>query len=217
MAESRSVRRARQPERTKEAILDAAEWLFADRGYEGVSLQQIGEAAGVSRGTPAYFYGSKDGLYDAVIDRVLAAELALIEAAQADSAATGGGPIEIVAAAIDAFIVFLWERPSFVRLVEREALAGGGRVQASMLHSSAMRDGLAVVTGLLADPAFRPVDPANFLLSVIGLCWFPRAHANTFAAALGLDPGSPEFAKQWKRHVVGLVLRGVLAEAAEAE
>jgi AcrR family transcriptional regulator len=57
-------------------ILDAAEKLFADRadrGFGGTSLQEIGEAAGVARSTPAYFFGSKDALYlyEAVIERVV--------------------------------------------------------------------------------------------------------------------------------------------------
>src|SRR3954471_2780873 len=63
---------ARNADRTREAILDAAETLFADHGYESTSLQAVGEAAGISRGTPGYFFGSKEGLYKAVLDRSFA-------------------------------------------------------------------------------------------------------------------------------------------------
>ncbi|MDP9362946.1 MAG: TetR/AcrR family transcriptional regulator, partial [Chloroflexota bacterium] len=84
--------RTRDADRSREAILDAAEALFAERGYEGASLQEIGRAAGVSRGTPGYFFGSKERLYQAVLERAFAAELEFVGQAQARAAAAGGGP-----------------------------------------------------------------------------------------------------------------------------
>src|SRR5919199_556696 len=71
MAEQNSER-LRDPERTREAILAAAEDRFARLGFEGTSLQQIAEAAGVARSTPAYFFGTKQELYDAVLARGVA-------------------------------------------------------------------------------------------------------------------------------------------------
>src|ERR1700704_4998678 len=64
--------RIRDAGRSRRAILDAAETLFAERGFEAVSLQEIGEAAGLSRGTPNYFFGSKQDLYVAALERVFA-------------------------------------------------------------------------------------------------------------------------------------------------
>src|SRR5262249_39005674 len=62
----------RNPARSKAAILDAAERLFAEQGYEATSLSAVGMAAGVSRATPGYFFGSKADLYQAVLDRCFA-------------------------------------------------------------------------------------------------------------------------------------------------
>jgi AcrR family transcriptional regulator len=53
----------RNGNRTREAVLDAAERLFAEKGYDATSLNDVGTAAGVSRGTPGYFFGSKTDLY----------------------------------------------------------------------------------------------------------------------------------------------------------
>src|SRR5437764_8022367 len=69
---TRAAERTRDAERTKEAILVAAEDRFARLGFDGTSLQQIGEAAGVARSTPAYFFRSKEALYDAVLARAVA-------------------------------------------------------------------------------------------------------------------------------------------------
>ena len=75
----------RDGERTKESILAAAEHLFARQGFERTSMQQIGDVAGVARSTPAYFFRSKDALYEAVLARAVdRAERAIAEAYEAD-------------------------------------------------------------------------------------------------------------------------------------
>jgi len=201
--------RQRDADRSREAILDAAEALFADRGYEGTSLQEIGRRAGVSRGTPGYFFGSKEGLYRAALERVFAAELELVMGAAERAAAVGGGAEAQLVAAIERFLDFLAARPSFVRLVEREALAGGRLLAGTEAHSVSMQQGLAAVADILARGPFHPVDPAHFLLDVLALCWFPIAHAETFARGLGLDPDSADFRETRRRHVVEFVLRGL--------
>jgi hypothetical protein len=59
-------------------------------------------------------------------------------------------------------------------------------------------------------------DAAHLLLSIIGLCWFPLAHANTVLRALGIDPEDPAFLEQRKRHVIDLVLNGLRGRFASA-
>jgi len=203
--------RTRDADRSREAILDAAEALFAERGYEGASLQEIGRAAGVSRGTPGYFFGSKERLYQAVLERAFAAELEFVGQAQARAAEAGGGPEAELASVVGSFLEFLAERPAFVRLVEREALAGGRLLNATPVHAAALEGGLATARDLIGRGASRPVDPAHLLLDVLALCWFPIAHAETFARGLGLDPADPAFVAARTRHVVDLLLRGLRA------
>src|SRR5918911_4763660 len=69
---ARPAEKVRDAERSREAILAAAERLFAERGYEATTLQEIGAAAGLSRGTPSYFFGSKEQLYMDVLRRAFA-------------------------------------------------------------------------------------------------------------------------------------------------
>ena len=71
-AKPKTRERVRDAERSKELILDAAEHLFAERGYEETSLSDVGERAGVSRATPGYFFGSKADLHRAVLERCFA-------------------------------------------------------------------------------------------------------------------------------------------------
>jgi AcrR family transcriptional regulator len=53
----------RRRQHTRDVLLDAAEEVFAHRGYEGASLEEIAEAAGYSRGTIYKTFGSKEELF----------------------------------------------------------------------------------------------------------------------------------------------------------
>ena len=57
------------PDGTSQAILDAAQRLFLQAGYEGVNLDQVGRAAGVTRQTVYNQFGSKDAVFRAVMER----------------------------------------------------------------------------------------------------------------------------------------------------
>ena len=68
--DAESAPRTRDAQRSREAILAAAERQFAEHGFDGASLQEIASEAGLSRGAPSYFFGSKDSLYERVLERV---------------------------------------------------------------------------------------------------------------------------------------------------
>jgi AcrR family transcriptional regulator len=72
MAEPATSRKRGQSEQSRERLIDAATRLFAERGYRDASVQAIGEAAGISRGSIFWHFGSKEGLLWAVVQRAFA-------------------------------------------------------------------------------------------------------------------------------------------------
>jgi AcrR family transcriptional regulator len=82
---------------TRNRILDEAEALFAENGVEGISLRAINAAAGVSPGILHYHFGNRETLLEAIIsrpmDRLMAAQQALIEPLVKDSRACSGQAI----------------------------------------------------------------------------------------------------------------------------
>lgn len=190
---------ARDGERTKESILAAAEDLFARQGFKETSMQQVGEAAGVARSTPAYFFRSKDALYEAVLARAVArADEAITRAYVADDG--DGSPEEAIESYVSALLDFLANDDIFVCLIQRESLGDGHRV--------------AEFLGRLADHAVAVVAPAaeraglspqRLVLDLVALCWYPLAHEHTLLPALGMKPRDPAFLDEQKRHLLDLV------------
>lgn len=216
--------------RTREAILDAAERLFAEQGYDGASLQAIGRAAGVSRGTPGYFFGAKEALYRAVLERLFADELERVLGVPSGALPSGAPPpgalppgdtpAEALAGAVANALAFLAERPAFVRLLDREAVADAPVVGAlpafgeTVAAARASTEALLRAGGLPKDRAETAA--AEFLLVFLALCWFPSAHAATFGRALGVDPADPAFRARWARTVTAL-LAGFEPDSGPAE
>jgi AcrR family transcriptional regulator len=56
---------------TRERLLAQAEKMFAARGYDGTSVRQITQEAGANVAAVSYYFGGKQGLYEAVFERVL--------------------------------------------------------------------------------------------------------------------------------------------------
>ncbi len=188
--------------------MDAAERLFADKGYDATSLSEVGSQAGVSRATPGYFFGSKADLYQAVLDRCFAEVRDAVRAGRARALASAQTPDAILAGAVSDYFEFLAARPNFIRLIEREAL-NGGRLPEGVSHLSAGQEALAAISAELGLDDAPSGEAAQLLLSIISLCWFPMIHARTVAPAVGVRLDDAEELDRRKRHVIGLVLHGL--------
>lgn len=64
--------KAAQSAGTRRRLIDAASELFAEQGYAGTSILHIAERSGISRGSVAWHFGSKDGLLWAVVEDAFA-------------------------------------------------------------------------------------------------------------------------------------------------
>ncbi len=203
-----STDRERNPARTRAAVLDAAEKLFALKGFDATSLNEVGAAAGVSRGTPGYFFGSKADLYQAVLDRCFAEVREAVRAGRERALASGQSPEAILAGAVSDYFDFLAARPNFIRLIEREALNGGTQLD-DVSHLPAGQEALAAISAELGLDDAPSGEAAQLLLSIIALCWFHLIHARTVAPAVGVALENVEDLERPRRHIVGLVLHGL--------
>lgn len=72
-------------EQSQQRILQAALMAFAERGYEGATIAQIAERAGVARGLVSYYFPAKEQLLQALLGQVLDGILALTDPAEGET------------------------------------------------------------------------------------------------------------------------------------
>jgi AcrR family transcriptional regulator len=202
-----ALARRRDATRSRLAILNAAERLFAERGYDGATMADIASAAGLSSGTPAYFYASKEDLYRAVLGRAFAEMADLIRSENLGL----GEPVAAITETVRSYIAYLAERPQFVRLVVRECLEGGRFLTGLAEHLGALSESLGGLAAEGARGTLRTdIDLRHLLLSGISLCWFPLV-AVPLVQDLGLAPDTAAFVRARQEQVAKLLLHGALA------
>ena len=111
----------------QESILLEAERQFARFGFEGVTLDAIASALGISRQNLLYYFASKDELYLAVLDGVLESWLASM-----DAMAKKSDPEAAIASYVRAKLRFSQERPGGSAVFTREVMAGAPRYAAQL-------------------------------------------------------------------------------------
>ena len=189
--------RRRDPERTREQILDAALHEFGEHGYAGARTAAIAARAGVNQQLISYHFGGKAGLHQAVIARWPAIGAPLRDGALAD----------VVANFVRAGAV----EPAWGRMLVWSELTGeleadaaaGDTVDTSYL--TAMVDDLRARQEqgeLVAD-----LDPAYVQLMLFAAALAPYILVRTARGMTGLDPGSPEFVERYAATLARVVER----------
>lgn len=184
--------RVRDAERTRQCLLEAAFDEFSARGFTGARVGAIAERAGVNKQLITYYFGGKEGLYQAMQQQWLAeeAEFAKAEAPFAE--------------VITAYLRHVLRDPRGARLLMWRGLSDDAADSAVMPITE---DDLEVTRNrqrhgeIAAD-----LDPACFQLAVMGMVLAPVLLPAQVRALFGTDPRTPEFEQRY-----GEQLRRLLA------
>jgi AcrR family transcriptional regulator len=105
--------------RTRQALLDAAEQVFAEYGWEAASIVKITERAKVSQGTFYRYFVSKQAIFDELVDDLNRR----VRRAMAEGAARGRTRTEIERHGFEAFFRFTAEHPALYRVIRQAEFA----------------------------------------------------------------------------------------------
>ena len=195
---SRPRTRREQREATRAAILAAAEDAFAARGFEGASMSAIAGAAGAPVPLIVSHFGSKLGLWQAVVDAVFARLHARV--AEADAALARDVSPAALRASIRAHVASVIENPSYMRLTLKEGTEASPRL-AWMVerHQKPFSARIVAMIGRAQAAGLLPAgaDPMQLKYLIAGAVSLPFALAPEYAAMTGEDATSDAFAEAY--------------------
>jgi len=171
-------------------ILETARREFADRGFDGARLAAIAREAGLSHPTLLYHFNSKADLYGSVIAS------AVIDWAVETEAAVSGAlrGFDQVVSIIDAGFTFFETHGDFARILRREALEGGERLDAAITGSLRpfLDRAVCFLEREMQAGRLHRHDPLELMQICYGAVFTFFSDARFRARLLDTDPLSPE-------------------------
>lgn len=191
----------------RRVLLDLAEEMFASRGYDGVSLRGLADAAGVTPAMIHYYFKNKDGLYAAMLEDVTGRILEQIEAVAAQG--VSDDPFK---ALMDVASRTILAEPWAVTLILRDVLLRPGPIRDQFIETYADRV-LFLVTSFIGGGketgALRAdLDERFAAVSLLGLTAFPFIARGVIEPILKLDY-SEEMRASYVDHAVKLFHQGI--------
>jgi AcrR family transcriptional regulator len=208
--EKHDAKRKYDPEQTKSNIIEIATAEFAAMGLSGARVDAIAERTSTTKRMLYYYFGSKEGLYEAVIEEAYKEIRALEQALRLETMEPREGLRRLVEFTFD----FHDTQRDFVQLIAGENISGGKHAEHlkafKARNSSAMKTIRNIIERGVAAKVFREdIDPFDLHLMISSLCFFRVSNRHTFAMAFGRDPAGPRSRARHRAMIVDAVLRFV--------
>jgi TetR/AcrR family transcriptional regulator, upper aerobic nicotinate degradation pathway regulator len=204
--------RQRAAQATREGILRAATKVFAKQGFDGGRVEQISKAAHTYDRMIYYYFGSKEGLYIAVIEEAYRRFNEAESALQLDTTR----PLQ----ALPDVIRFVWtyyqKNPEFITLLNTENLHRGRHIGKSLRAREYSSPVIELTGRVLASGVqqglFRPdISARDLYLMIAALGYFYLSNRFTLSAFLGESLETPAALQHWEAFMIDAVQRQVAA------
>ena len=166
MSDDEAPRLTRIQQKNREIILDGALDAFSTHGFRGATIDQIAEAAGLSKPNVLYYFASKDDIYSTLLTALL--DLWLAPMRGLDPA---GEPLDEILAYVRAKLDLSRDYPRESRLFANEVLQGAPHL--SQILGGQLREmvdeTVATIRSWIEAGRLAPVDPHHLIFSIWAL------------------------------------------------
>lgn len=181
---------------TATLILQAADELFGEQGLAGVSVRDVAERAGVNKGLVFYYFGSKEKLFEAVLERYYQAHRAALEHSFHSDAPLA----ERLHALVDAYLDFIEQHRRYPSLVQ--SLVVGSPAFHPFIQRNLepmFRFTEAALAGVA--PEKGPLAARHFFLDISAAVINTFTYAPVLAPMWGGDPLAAEALAERRQHL----------------
>jgi AcrR family transcriptional regulator len=201
------ARRQRDPEQTRAEILQVAAGEFAEHGFSGARVDRIAAQMRTTKRMIYYYFGSKQDLYVAVLERAYGA----IREAEQEIDVDHLDPIAAIRRLAELTFDHHEANPSFIRLVSIENIH-----RAEHLRQSSEIAGLNVPAidliarilkrGYASGEFTRRVDAIDLHMMISAFCVFRIANQHTFGVLFDRDLTAPELRGRYREMLADMVV-----------
>lgn len=191
----------------QEQILEAALDVFSQHGFRGATIDQIAEAAGMSKPNLLYYFGRKEDIHKALIERLLDTWLAPLEEMNAQ-----GDPIPEIRSYIRRKLEMARDFPRESRLFANEILQGAPRI-VDLLEGelkTLVDEKATVIQGWMDEGKLTQADPYHLIFAI----WATTQHYADFdvqvRAVLGKNRGGEGRFEDAARFLEQLFMHGLV-------
>ena len=182
---TKTRRRTRIQAEREEIIFDSALDLFSAKGFDGVTVDQIAAAAGMSKPNLLYYFARKEDIFVALIDRLLSTWLEPLVELNAD-----GDPIEELRGYLRRKLELSRTSPRESRLFANEILQGAPRVKRSLRGPlrKLVSEKAAIIQVWIDAGRLAKVDPTHLIFAI----WSTTQHYADFEVQVRAVTGSAD-------------------------
>ncbi len=207
---ARQGQRTNDPERTMANILEVATREFAEKGLAGARIDVIAEAIHTSKRMIYYYFGSKEGLYIAVLEEAYRR----IRDIESHLNLEDLPPVEGLSRLVGFTVDYQLANPDFIRLVMTENIHRAEYLAQSKLIHKLNVSVISSIENIYArgvkEGVFRPgLDAIDLHMSISALSFFNVANRHTFSLIFKRDLDSDKAIAARRKSIVEMVVRSV--------
>lgn len=202
--------RTNNPARTMSDIITVATLEFADKGLSGGRIDTIAEQTATSKRMIYYYFGSKEGLYIAVLEDAYRR----IRSVESSLHVDGIDPVEALRKLVSFSVDYHVSNPDFVRLLMNENMHYGEYLLQSKLIKTLNTPAITQLKGIyqrgVDAGVFRAgLDPVDIHMNISSMSFYTVSNQHTFGNIFAYDITKPKTLDQRRKSVVDTVLRYV--------
>jgi AcrR family transcriptional regulator len=202
--------RTNDPARTMAGILEVATAEFAEKGLSGARIDEIANATQTSKRMIYYYFGSKEGLYLAVLEEAYRRMRHIESQLKLDDLPPEDALRQLVEFTFDHH----WHNPAYIRLVMNENMARGSYLAQSKIIQELNVPAIGAIEKLYARGVeagvFRPgLDPIDIHASISALTFFNVSNQHTFSLIFKHDAAAVTALASRRASIVEMVNRFV--------
>lgn len=202
----------RNPEKSKAAILNAAEDEFANKGFWGARVDEIAASADINKRMIYAYFGDKEALYSAVLLNTYS-KMEEVESTLIKRNLSG---IELVKEIISTYFDFLYNNPNFVNILMWENLNKGKylkKIENQVIERKTISYFInAIEKGKTIGIFKDDIDSYNVVLSMITTCFANFSNQYTLSRLFHTDLTNIEIIDERKKHTIKLITSYLIKE-----